>query len=433
MHRARWTGIFLAAATLTLAGCVGGSGGSTAGGKVVLNYYGVAENTDSASNAIIKAFEKAHPNIVVNFTGYPESQYTTKIDTALAAGAPPDIGDMYSRNWMAEGKALPLNGLASKDNIDLKQWNKAIVGDPSQPHTEPSCSYKGKLYCLGSYTGAVMLLYNKDMFDAAGITPPPAWPPITIDQYVKIACKLTDSSKGIYGTAYGDPVTFLPWEMYASPDGKTVHGYMDSTQTISTVQTLAEGIKNKCAPRLSSFDPWAQGEDYFAEKKLATVMAGLDNLTKYEKAGIHYGFAPVPTQPGVNPYFSIWTDGIGVFKGTAHPTEAKEFVSFYATQGERIRSKITGDPPLDLKVAKEINWAHGNPGREEGLQILTHARPPLFIPDRWTVFGPAFDAFGYITSGSKSAQQAYTDAVPAVQDNLNNAWRVWDQAVSAGR
>ncbi|MDH2443319.1 sugar ABC transporter substrate-binding protein [Amnibacterium sp. CER49] len=415
-------------ATLLLTGCSGASNGSSGGGgKVVLKYWGVAENTDKASKAIIAKFEKLHPNIQVQFTGYPEAQYPTKIDTALAAGSPPDVGDMASRTWMRAGRVLPLDDVAAKDHIDVANWNKGIVGDPSQPNTEPSCSYNGKLYCLGTYTGAVMLLYNADMYKAAHITPPPAWPPITVDQYVKESCQLT--RKGVYGTAYGDPVTFLPWEMYASSDGKTVAGHMNSPQTISTMQTLADGIKHKCAPSLSSaFDPWQQGEDFFAEGKLASVIAGLDNLKKYEKAGIHYGFAPVPTQPGQVPYFSIWTDGIGVFKGSAHSAEAKEFVAFVATQGQRIRSEITGDPPLDLKVASDINWAHGIPGRLQGLEILKHARPPVFIPDRWSVYGPAFDAFGYVTSGKKTAQQAYTDAVPAVQDNLNKAWQVWDKA-----
>lgn len=415
------------AAGLLLAGC-STTPAPSSGGKVVLKFWGISDNTDKASSTIIAKFEKLHPNIQIQWTGYPESQYTTKINTALAAGSPPDIGDMYSRNWMAAGRVLPLNDVAAKNHIDLANWNKGIVGDPSRPNTEPACSYNNKLYCLGTYTGAIVLLYNKDIYKAAGVTPPPAWPPMTVDQYVQTACKLT--GKGVYGTAYGDPITFMAWEMYASPDGKKVAGYMNSPRTIATAQTLADGIKRKCAPSLSkAFDPWAQGEDYFAQGKLASVIANYDNLTRYEKAGINYGVAAIPTPPGVDPFFSIWTDGIGAFKGTAHPAEAKEFVAFYATQGQRIRSQITGDVPLDLKVAKQINWAHGIPGREEGLQILPHSRPPVFVPDRWATYGPAFDAFGYITSGHKTAQQAYNDAVPAIQDNLNKAWQVWDKAV----
>jgi len=49
------------------------------------------------------------------------------------------------------------------------------VGTSGQSNAEFGCSYGGKLYCLGSFTGAVVLLYNKDMFDAAGLNYPPTW------------------------------------------------------------------------------------------------------------------------------------------------------------------------------------------------------------------------------------------------------------------
>src|SRR5690242_1119631 len=91
------------AAGLVLAGCSSSPAPSSGGGKVVLKFWGVAENTDKASDAIIKKFEQTHPNIDVQWTGYPEDQIDTKINTALAAGAPPDISGP-SRNWMRAGR-----------------------------------------------------------------------------------------------------------------------------------------------------------------------------------------------------------------------------------------------------------------------------------------------------------------------------------------
>ena len=37
------------------------------------------------------AFEAAHPNIKVEVTTYPEGNYGVKVDTAIAAGKPPDV------------------------------------------------------------------------------------------------------------------------------------------------------------------------------------------------------------------------------------------------------------------------------------------------------------------------------------------------------
>ena len=39
----------------------------------------------------------------------------------------------------------------------------------TRPSCKGICIIDGQVYCLGSYTGAVVLLYNKAMFDAAGL------------------------------------------------------------------------------------------------------------------------------------------------------------------------------------------------------------------------------------------------------------------------
>ena len=41
--------------------------------------------------------------------------------------------------------------------------------------------------------------------------------------------------------------------------------------------------------------------------------------------------------------------------------------------------------------------------------------------------GPYYDAWGSVLSGDKTAQQALDDAAPAIQQNLDKAWRNWDQ------
>jgi hypothetical protein len=83
--------------------------------------------------------------------------------------------------------------------------------------------------------------------------------------------------------------------------------------------------------------------------------------------------------------------------------------------------------PLNLQTAKDVNWAKGVPGREDGLEILSHARPLVFVPDRWDVAGPYYDAWDLVLGGDKTPQQAMDDATPAIQDNLDNAWRDWEE------
>lgn len=101
-------------------------------------------------------------------TTYPESTFGVKVDTAIAAGKPPDLVSYLGLQWMREGLLVPLDDMIAEEGIDLSGFNPAIVGTSGQTNAEFGCAYGGKLYCLGSFLGSVVLLYNKDMFDAAG-------------------------------------------------------------------------------------------------------------------------------------------------------------------------------------------------------------------------------------------------------------------------
>ncbi len=373
--------------------------------------------------ALIEGFEAKYPNIKVELTNIPEGDYGTKVETALAAGAPPDLGFTGDRKWYKEGVWLPLDDAIKAAGIDLTTWNPGIIGAPGVMNTEEACKYEGKLYCLGSYTGAVVLFYNKDMFKAAGIAEPKPWPPMTLDQYVDIACKLTQKDKEIWGTANGDPVTWLPWEVVASPDGRKTDGIVNGPLSVAAHEKIASLFQNECAPALNVMDPWAQGVDYFSQGKLAMVITDFQSLFKIEQAKINYGVAHPPSPEGVQPFFNVWTDSIGVFSKAAHLKEAQLFVMYQATEGQKLRVTKTGDFPVSTKVAEELNWANNVPGRLEALEVLKHARPNVYIPNRWDVAGPLFDAFGYIVSKEKTAKAALDEAAPAMQENLDKAWK----------
>jgi ABC-type glycerol-3-phosphate transport system substrate-binding protein len=427
--RARSWFVTIAIVTLVAGACTSnGNNGNNSSGHVTLTLWNIEEGSGGGEffDALVKGFEKKYPNVSIDVTSYPEAQYGTKVATAIAAGSPPDLGDVYSFELMKEGKLVPLDDMIKQQGIDLSTYNKAIVGDPSQENAEFGCSYGGKLYCMGSYTGAVMLFYNKDMFDAAGIPYPKAWPPMTTDEFVKIACELTNPDQGVYGAAYGDPVTWNPWEMVVSPDGRTATGYVNGPTSVHVHDILAQGIRNKCAPSLNVLDPWEQGNDFFSRGKLAMVVTDFQSLFKIENAGINYGITAPPTPAGLQPFFNVWTDSTGIFEGTDHQKEAEEFIAYLTTEGQHLRVSTTGDLPLDSKVAKSDNWANGIPGREEALQVMPHARAAVFIPNRWDTYGPIFDAFGPIISGEKTAQQALDEAAPAIQQNLDKQWKIWE-------
>ncbi|HEU4355212.1 MAG TPA: extracellular solute-binding protein [Actinomycetota bacterium] len=429
-----WRRVSVAALSLSLVVMVacggndegGGGGGSETGGgggePVTLDFWVFEEGLFGYLDTLEKGFEETYPKVDLVITTYPEDNYGVKLDTAIAAGKEPDLVLVWGPDQARAGLLLPLDDMIAEKGIDLSTYVPSIV----QPGDEFSCAYEDHLYCLGSYAGSVQMLYNKDLFDAAGIPYPATYPPMTPEQMVDVACQLTDEANGVWGAAVSDPLAYLPWEMFFSPDGKTAEGYVNGPDVVHQFEVLASAYERGCIPSSNILDPWQQGRDFFAKGKLGMVITDFQGLPKIEDAGINYGSTASPTPTGLEPYFFVWTDGVGVMASSDSPDEALDFVGYLTTEGQYMRQEINDDIPLDLAVAEEVDWAGDIPGRQDGLEVLSHARSAIWIPNRWDVIGPYYDAWGYVVGGDKTAQEALDEAAPAIQENLDKAWEVWN-------
>ena len=268
-----------------------------------------------------EAFQAKYPNVTLEITQIPEDQYVTKIDTALAANDPPDIGFVYGgqQRWLKAGKFLPLDDALSAQNIKLSDYNANAMS--------LYCDYDGKTYCIGSYTGAVLLFYNKDMFDAVGLPYPSATEPMTVDQYAELIRKLVkpsdDINQRVWGGSAHSTYWYADWANNFSPDGKQAQGFLNDQATVHTYDVMAQLVRDGVAP--SSSDMQQIGDtNLLSQKKVAMEIT--DNIVAIpllEAQNIRYGAAPPPVeQAGDKPFIITWTDAFGVFSQSKHPQEA---------------------------------------------------------------------------------------------------------------
>jgi multiple sugar transport system substrate-binding protein len=389
--------------------------------KVTLNLW-IFEGEQGFLPKLKEGFEKKYPNITLEITEIPESDYVTKIDTALAAGNPPDIAYIYEARWMKAGKFLPIDEMVAKNNIQLADYNQGIVKD--------TCSLNGKLYCLGTYTGAVLLFYNKDMFTAAGVPFPSPTVPMSIDEYAAAAAKLTkpnaDIKQRVYGSASaGASNWWADHNARFSADGRKIEGYLNDEATIHEYEVLADMVKKGYAP--SAADSTLIGSDIDLLSTKQAAMFIIDNIVAIpdlEKAQINWGAAPVPVEKkGDKPWVSVWTDSMGVFSQSKHPQEALEYVAYAAVEGNQLRVDF-GSYPLNNVIAK--GWAGNSVGRNEALQAIGLAHEGVFTPGFWDATGGEGDAFNFIVEGTKTPKQALDDAAKLGQEQLDKAWATWD-------
>ena len=115
----------------------------------------------------IKAFEKANPDIQIEYNYTENEAYKTKLQVAMMGGAGPDIffnwGGETQAIYSREGMLYDLTKAVAKDYWGL---SKALFSN----HT-----YNGKIYGIPFFPTVNTVWYNKKMFAQYGLTPPKTW------------------------------------------------------------------------------------------------------------------------------------------------------------------------------------------------------------------------------------------------------------------
>src|SRR5438105_12667316 len=110
-------------------------------------------------------FKAKYPNVIVNVEIQQWSNVTTKLDTAFAGSAPPDVmelGNTLVAKYGYNGALADITGQKSSFQ-NSGTWLQSLTD---------SCTVSGKLYCVPYYAGSRAVIYRKDMFAAAGATVP---------------------------------------------------------------------------------------------------------------------------------------------------------------------------------------------------------------------------------------------------------------------
>ena len=266
---------------------------------------------------------------------------------------------------------------------------------------------RGQPVLPGPYAGSVQMLYNKDMFDAAGI-PAPRRTPMTPEQFIDYACQLTDEANGVWGAAASDPLAYIPWEVYFSDDGRTAE--FNSPEAVQSFETLASGYDQGCLPTSNVLDPGA-GPGLLREGPARHGDHGLPGPAR-GRGGDQLRVDLVAHADRVRALL-LRVDGQRVADGgLGQPRRGVGLHRHLTTQGQQIRQETSGDIPLDLAVAEEVGWAEGIQGREDGLEVLSHARSVL-RPEPMGRDRSVLRRLGPRPRGREDAQEALDDAQPA--------------------
>lgn len=166
---------------------------------------------NAAYQAVYQAFQKANPDIAIDFQTIPWEQARSKMLTLAQAGSLPDMGRMeWASDYAAADMLIPLDDMADKATLDrfdeLSLEYGSAIGTDGKKH----------LYALPWFEGSAAILVNKTLLDQAGLALKNDW---TTDDFTEYAKALTQAGKQ-WGVALdvagvGDPVQNLLLAVYA--------------------------------------------------------------------------------------------------------------------------------------------------------------------------------------------------------------------------
>ncbi len=265
----------------------------------------------------------------INVLYVPDAEYVTKVSTAFAANAEPDI-------LSADVVYMPQLNMAGRF-VDLTDRIKALAyGDKLISGHIDIGTYKGRKFAIPFSADASILFYNKDLYRKAGINPdqgPKNWSEV-ISNAEKIKA-LGDDYYGFYFTGAGSGAyafTWLPAIWASSGDILSPDALKATVNNPLVADALAyygEMVAKKLVPAGAAVDTGADWVAPFLTGKVGMIINGPSTiaLLKNEHPEIDFGVALIP---GKNGGFSSFTGGddLAISKNSKLADQAWGFFSF---------------------------------------------------------------------------------------------------------
>ncbi|MHA3914396.1 ABC transporter substrate-binding protein [Halovulum sp. GXIMD14793] len=350
---------------------------------------------------IAESFEAANPDVTVNIEVADWTSYWEKLQVQVAGGTPPDIFAMDAPaypDWQSRGVLLNMQPYLDADPSVL---------EGVYPVTLTAYQLEEGMYGMPRDFQTVVMYYNKDMFDAAGVAyPDDTW---TWDDFRAAAKELTLDKDGdgtidqwgawaeIYDMEpfWGPVIWSHGGEIVDPASGQTLIGESGAAEGFEFISSML--LEDKSIPTSEQLSQY--GWDGLLSGVAAMGFSGHWSIPDYAAAGINFDVAPVPIGPAGRKTI-VNSAGFVISKDTPNPDVAWEFVKFAVSEAGQSQLAQIG---LAVPILEDV--ANGPAYLDQPIKV-DHA---LFI-----------EALDY--ANVKPNFRGYSEWSGAVGDALSLAW-----------
>jgi multiple sugar transport system substrate-binding protein len=375
---------------LSLNGCKDHSGNAadSAGSNITITFWSSTYSLElEHAKEVAAEWNAAKPNIYVKVEPVPAGQSSEEVLlAAIAGGTTPDI---YCNAWAGGiNRHVEAGALINLDRFD--DFHEFVDRRVSEGTKETMTASDGHYYHIPWKINPIMIVYNPDMFEKAGITTLPR----TYSEYYEAAERLTIDTDGDgkidqwMGTGGLQPIwwhrLFDFYCMYIAASGGrtllTADGRVNfnNQAAVSTMEFFRTMFSRGYYPHSQfQINPFLTG-------KSATLITGcwhMSYLDRYKPEDLNYDVMrlPVPDDYDQDKYYTYGdVKFITIFSTARHPSETWEFMKFYLSKEADLRIlELSQQIPVRKNITQNemfIPYFQSNPRMEQFAELLPYCR-----------------------------------------------------------
>ncbi|MDE0545378.1 sugar ABC transporter substrate-binding protein [Microbacterium sp. C7(2022)] len=363
----------VAALTVTLGACSGGTTASRDENTVVWSTWGTAEELERF-NDFNEAFMERHPDIKVKMqpvAGYGE--YHPKLLAQLASNTAPDVfyvGDDKIGEFVDSGRLMGLTELMESADSQTKP-------DDFFPGLFGAAEKDGEIYGAPNDSNPDLLWYDRSTLEAAGITDDPAtlaangeW---TTDVFLEMNDKLAEANIGgtMFWNYWATHWSWLASQGAASPyDASGAFVANQDPTSVALTETLGEYFQDGKFIVADTLPDGAGADSLFVTGKAGFYVQGRYTIGLVKDAGTADNVDVVrwPTPDGEAAPTGVAVSYLAINKDTASSDAAFTFwTEFLSAEGQIARLSGDGNAVPSIAGADEVVLDDGYPANAQSM------------------------------------------------------------------
>lgn len=394
-----------AAISVALSGCSTGSASSSGKTDITLSYLWTG-NEGNALQAVVADFNKSQDKIQVNAISNPDQ--TKQLASMSSTNGSFDVSDSFASNvgsWASKGIIQPL----SSSDFDTSDFIPSILKQDE---------YQGKLYAAPIAVQEYKLLYNKDLFAAAGITTPPATMDELAADIVKTTKQGSDGTITQLGLGTSSAYNLLSTLGFVfggqwDTNGKPSPTAADNVKALDWYKTnvLDKFGASNVAKFASGYGEYLSAQDPFYTGKIAMTIDGEWQSANIAKtvANLNWGVADIPAAaPALTNATQTYSSMFFIPTNSKHKAEATTFLQYLTGKKAMLSfTKALGNLPARTSLLTDRSY-DSLPNFDVWLKGLTSKNAKSMASETYTsqYNTDLTSAFSTFVLGGESAQDA---------------------------